>query len=93
MKMMKCIGNSVSKRWFSIFFTFMNLDIFLLKVDLVLCVSCNMQLSKFEVEWQPERCLPDLERNLTFNIFNTFTDINFSYIYINIYTYKQNVKM
>ena len=52
-----------------------------------------MQLSKFEVEWQPERCLPDLERNLTFNIFSTFTDINFSYIYINIYTYKQNVKM
>ena len=43
-----------------------------------------MQLSKFEVEWQPERCLPDLERNLTFNIFNTFTDINFSYIYIHI---------
>lgn len=85
MKMMKCIGNSVSKRWFSIFFTFMNLDIFLLKVDLVLCVSCNMQLSKFEVEWQPERCLPDLKRNSAFNILNTFTDINLLHIYKYIY--------
>ena len=52
-----------------------------------------MQLSKFEVEWQPERCLPGLERNSALNILNTFTDINFSYIYINTYTYKQNVKI
>ena len=35
--------------------------------------------------------LPDLERNSAFNILNTFTDIIFSYIYIN--TYNQNVKM
>ena len=49
--MIKCIGTSVSKRCFSIFFTFMNLDIFVLKVELIIskliiwyCVSleiCN----------------------------------------------------